>query len=98
SSDLKFFQPFLQHLRVIIVAPNEMTLAIRAGRTFGEVGAGQAGREPAALTLEPAGDAFGDGRRRNIEPDRQVERRAMANQNALETLRLRDRARKSVEN
>ena len=98
SLRLKFFQTFFQYLGVVVVTPNEWTIAIRTYRAFGEGRAAQTGREATTLTLQPARYPVTDGLPGDIEPDRQIKRRPMTLENALQAFRLRNRAREAIEN
>ena len=98
SLRLKFLQALLQHIGIVVVAPDEWTIAIGAYRAFGENRATQAGREATTLTLQPVRDPITDGLRGDIEPDRQIEGRPKTSQNVPQAFRLRDRAREAIEN
>src|SRR6478672_1931400 len=74
-----------------------MSVAVRAERALGEHGRSFTGGESAGLALQTMRDAILDRLRGHVEPDRQIERRLVALQNAMQRFRLRNRARKTVE-
>ena len=94
----EFGQAGLQDGGVIIFAPDQGAVAIRANRTLGETRARLAGGETASAALQAAGDAIAHRLFRNVEPYREIERLALARQKIIQTLRLADGAGEPVEN
>lgn len=98
SLRVKFLQPFLQHLGIIIVASDERAITIGTDRPFGEDRAAQARREAASLALQPACYPVDDGLLGHLEPDGQIEWCPMTTEDALQAFCLGHGAREPIEN